>query len=182
MADFIAELLQKPSHPMDSSKEGWWVLQVDGASRVFDYKVGLILQSPIGKLLEQAIRLGFLASNNEVEYEAILVELDLALILAVAKLKICSDSQLVIGQIQIEYEAKDKCMAHYLTLVQAGLAKLSECVVERVPQLENLKTDALERIATTLPINEAVLLPIYLQTTSSIATATICSTSETDTN
>lgn len=37
-------------------------------------------------------------------------------------------------------------------------------------------------IATTLLIKEAVLLPIYLQTTSSIATALVCSTSEENTN
>ncbi|KAL6339389.1 hypothetical protein AAG906_032918 [Vitis piasezkii] len=66
------------------------------------------------------------ASNNEVEYEAILARLDLALTLAAVKLKICSDSQLVIEQIQKEYEAKDERMACYLELVQDNLAKLGE--------------------------------------------------------
>ncbi|RVW16613.1 Transposon Tf2-8 polyprotein [Vitis vinifera] len=37
---------------------------------------GLLLQSPTGEHLEQAIRLGFPASNNEAEYEAILSGLD----------------------------------------------------------------------------------------------------------
>ncbi|RVW90247.1 Retrovirus-related Pol polyprotein from transposon 17.6 [Vitis vinifera] len=57
--------------------------------------VGLLLQSPTGEHLEQAIRLGFSASNNEAEYEAILSGLDLALALSVSKLRIYSDSQLV---------------------------------------------------------------------------------------
>ncbi|KAL6331678.1 hypothetical protein AAG906_014328 [Vitis piasezkii] len=78
------------------------------------------------KSIKQAIQLGFLASNNEAKYEAILVQLELARSLTVIKLKICSDSQLVIGQIQKEYEAKDECMAHYLALVQDSLAKLGE--------------------------------------------------------
>ena len=55
-------------------------------------KVGLILQSPIGELMEQVIHLNFSASNNEAEYEAVLVGLDLALILAASKLEIKSDS------------------------------------------------------------------------------------------
>ena len=37
------------------------------------------MQSPTGELVEQAIRLSFLVSNNEVEYEAMLSGLDLAL-------------------------------------------------------------------------------------------------------
>lgn len=55
-------------------------------------RVGLILQSPIGELIEQAIRLSFFASNNETKYETVLVGPDLALILVVAKLEIKSNS------------------------------------------------------------------------------------------
>lgn len=73
-------------------------------------------------------------------------------------------------------------MAHYLILVQVGLAKLSEWVIERVPRIENLKVDALVGIVATLPVKEVMLLPIYLQTASSITAASICSTIETDTD
>lgn len=55
-----------------------------------------------------------------------MVGLDLALTLATIKLKICSNSQLIIGQIRKEYEAKDEYMARYLTLVENRLAKLGE--------------------------------------------------------
>ncbi|RVW97024.1 hypothetical protein CK203_032400 [Vitis vinifera] len=84
-----------------------------------------------------------------------------------------SNSQIVVDQIQKEYEAKYECMTSYLTLVQDGLAKLSEWVVKRVPRTENLKDDALAKIVATLPIKEVMLLPIYLQTMSSIATTSI---------
>ena len=73
-------------------------------------------------------------------------------------------------------------MAHYLIWVQANLAKLSEWVVERMPRTENMKVDILVGIVATLSINEALLLPIYLQTTSSIAVTLVCSTSEENTN
>ena len=52
MIDFIVELPTKPSHLDEFPGEGWWILHVDGASRVFSSGVGLILQSPIEKLLE----------------------------------------------------------------------------------------------------------------------------------
>nr|CAN69501.1 hypothetical protein VITISV_024145 [Vitis vinifera] len=141
--------------------------RVVGTSREWNiqslqFRGRLILQSPTEELLEQAIRLGFLASNNEVEYEAILARLDLALTLATVKLKICSDSQLVIQQIRKEYEAKEERMARYLELVQDNLAKLGEWAVERVPQIENSKADALVEMVATLPIKAVVLLSIYL--------------------
>ena len=64
--------------------------------------------------------------------------------------------------------------------VWANLKKLTEWDVKRIPRAENVQVDALARIASTFPINEVVQLPIYLQTTSSITTTSICSGSKTD--
>ncbi|RVW68796.1 Gag-Pol polyprotein [Vitis vinifera] len=69
MADFVLEYSRRPSQHHESSKQEWWTLRVDGASRSSGSGVGLLLQSPTGEHLEQAIRLGFSASNNEAEYE-----------------------------------------------------------------------------------------------------------------
>ncbi|KAL6327131.1 hypothetical protein AAG906_014949 [Vitis piasezkii] len=57
------------------------------------------------------------ASKSGVEYEVVLTGLDLAITLAVTRLEIRSDSQLITGQIQKEYEAKDEHMACYLTMM-----------------------------------------------------------------
>ncbi|RVX11727.1 hypothetical protein CK203_009440 [Vitis vinifera] len=72
MADFVLEYSRRPNQHHESSEQEWWTLRVDGASRSSGSGVGLLLQSPTGEHLEQAIRLGFSASNNEAEYEAIL--------------------------------------------------------------------------------------------------------------
>ncbi|RVW75027.1 Transposon Ty3-I Gag-Pol polyprotein [Vitis vinifera] len=77
MADFVLEYSRRPNQHHESSEQEWWTLRVDGASRSSGSGVGLLLQSPTGEHLEQAIRLGFSASNNEAEYEAILSGLDL---------------------------------------------------------------------------------------------------------
>lgn len=97
MADFIAEIPQKSSQLIGPIENGWWILHIDGASWVSRFGVSLLLQSPIREQLEQSIRHGFPTSNNKVEYEVILSGLGLALALSVSKLKICSDSQLVVG-------------------------------------------------------------------------------------
>ncbi|RVW71260.1 Transposon Ty3-I Gag-Pol polyprotein [Vitis vinifera] len=165
MADFVLEYSRRPSQHHESSKQEWWTLRVDGASRSSGSGVGLLLQSPTGEHLEQAIRLGFSASNNEAEYEAILSGLDLALALSVSKLRIYSDSQLVVKHVQEEYEAKDARMARYLAKVRNTLQQFTEWTIEKIKRADNRRADALAGIAASLPIKEAILLPIHVQPT-----------------
>ena len=55
-----------------------WRLSVDGVANAQGSGVGLILTSPDGIDIEYALRFGFRASNNEVEYEVIIAGLNLA--------------------------------------------------------------------------------------------------------
>ncbi|XP_010658094.1 uncharacterized protein LOC104881059 [Vitis vinifera] len=148
MADFVVEYSQRSAQHKEPRGEEWWTLQVDGASWSSGFGVGLLLQSPTGEQLEQAIRLGFPASNNEAEYEAILSGLDLALAPSVSRLRVYSDSQLVVRHVQKEYEAKDEHMARYLTKVRHTLQRFSEWTIEKIKRTENGRVDAL---AGTLP-------------------------------
>ena len=104
LADFLAEIPQQERKP-DSS--GWWTLNVDGASRQTGASLGLQLKAPTGEVIEQAIRLSFHASKNKVEYEAIIVGLDLAIFVSSEKIVIRNDSQLVVGQVNKENETRD---------------------------------------------------------------------------
>ena len=99
MVDVVLEYSQRPSQRQEPNEEKWWTLRVDGASRSSGSGVGLLLQSPIGEHLEQAILLGFPVSNNEAEYETIISVLDLTLTLSVSKLRVYSDSQLVVRHV-----------------------------------------------------------------------------------
>ena len=83
-----------------------------------------MLQSPMGEQIEQAVWLDFSMSNNEAKYEVILIGLNLALALIATKVERRSDSQIVVGQIQREYEVRDECMARYLALVDAQMKKV----------------------------------------------------------
>ncbi|CAL2240994.1 unnamed protein product [Prunus armeniaca] len=63
-----------------------WQLRVDEASNQKGAGAGVVIITPDGTLLEQAITLGFPALNNEVEYEALLAGLRLAKELSIKKL------------------------------------------------------------------------------------------------
>ena len=102
----------------------------------------------------------------------------LPLALSVSKLRVYSDSQLVVRHVQNEYEAKDAHMARYLTKVRDTLQRFTEWTIEKIRRTENGRADALAGIAASLPIKEAILLPIHVQTNPSIAEASTCNTIE----
>ena len=64
------------------------------------------------------IRLDFPASNNETEYEAILAEIYLVKSISSEKFIICSDFQLVVGQVNGEYKMRDRRMVRYTSLAK----------------------------------------------------------------
>ena len=140
----------------------WSILDVDGVSWASRAGVGLVLLSLTGEPIEQSVCLDFSTSNNEAEYEAIIVSLELALTLATSKIETRSDSQLVVGQIQREYEVRDERMVRYLSGMESRLAKLSNWRVKRVPREENEKVNALAEVTATLPITESIMLPVYV--------------------
>ena len=69
---------------------------MDGAANAQGSSAGLILTSPDGIDVEYAIRFDFQASNNEAEYKAVIVGLNLAHSMEANQLEVSSDSQLVV--------------------------------------------------------------------------------------
>ena len=61
---------------MKDSKK--WVVHVDGSTTQPAGGIGVVVQSPEGDKLKHKIRLQYQATNNEVEYEALLKGLELA--------------------------------------------------------------------------------------------------------
>ena len=121
---------------------------------------------PIGEVIEQSIRLNFFASNNE----AIIVELNLAISVSLEKICIRSDSQLVVGQLNEEYEARDQCMAKYVSLINLRLGCFAAWRLEHIPRISNRKADAMAVVVASLPIKDTVLFLVYYQPKSSITT------------
>ena len=79
---------------------------VDGASNARGFGAGIIMISPKGLRLEKSLRLGFQASNNEVEYEALIAGLRVSRKLGTEDVEIFSDSRLVVSQVKESFEVK----------------------------------------------------------------------------
>ena len=150
LADFVMEFTsaEPAKNAQTVSNLSAWKLSVDGASNVQGSGAGLILTSPEGMDIEYALKFGFQASNNEAEYEAVIAGLNLAYSLEVDQLEVCSDSQLVVRQIEDTYEAKSGRMILYLKQVWDLLKKFVMVQVRHIPRAENSRADALEKLAT----------------------------------
>ena len=78
----------------------------------------LVLISPEMIIIEKPLRLGFSATNNEAEYEALLVGMTMVQKMGGKVVEIFSDSRLVMGQVQGELKARDMRMKEYLSQVR----------------------------------------------------------------
>ncbi|KAJ8480483.1 hypothetical protein OPV22_024210 [Ensete ventricosum] len=76
-----------------------WTLHIDGSANSERGGVGLVLKDPSGHVYEHALRLGFRATNNEAEYEALLFGLKVAADLGAEDIEVFTDSQLIAGQV-----------------------------------------------------------------------------------
>lgn len=84
-----------------------WQLFVDGAANQKRSRIGIVIISPEGITLEKSLRLGFLATNNESDYEALQVGLVAIQKLGGKSVRPYCDSRLIVGQVRGDYKAKD---------------------------------------------------------------------------
>ena len=72
---------------------------MDGASNQKGSRVGLVLISPEKVIIEKSLRLDFPATNNEAEYEALLIGMAMVQRMGGKSIKLFLDSTLVVGQV-----------------------------------------------------------------------------------
>ena len=74
-----------------------WELYVDGAANQRGSGVGLVLVSLEKITIEKSLRLSFSTTNNEAEYEALLMGMMMVQKMGGKAVKVFSDSKLVVG-------------------------------------------------------------------------------------
>jgi ribonuclease HI len=156
LADFIAEFTPAEMGPMwvnhvsSIQHMKGWKLYIDGASNSRGSGLGVVLTAPQGQMMELAIRLGFPASNNVAEYEALLHGLRCAIALQADPFTVYCDSQLVVNQISGDYAANDEKMKIYLAEAKKLLEKFKLVQVEHIGRDLNGHADALAGLASAV--------------------------------
>ena len=166
LVDYIMEFT--PSNPSTKPTETTqlasdlpiWGLSVDRAANSQGSGAGLILTSSDGIDVEYVLRLEFQASNNEAEYEAVIAGLNLAHSMEADQLKVCSDSQLVVKQIEDSYEARGEKIILCLKKVRELFKTFIRVQVRHVPRAENSRADALAKLTTASREDLDRLVPV----------------------
>uniref|UniRef100_A0A2N9HRX3 Uncharacterized protein n=1 Tax=Fagus sylvatica TaxID=28930 RepID=A0A2N9HRX3_FAGSY len=150
LADFIAEFTSKDDEPTeDVEQTSKWTMNIDGSSTKDSGGVGVVLKSPEGDTIKQAVRLQYPTTNNEAEYEALLTGLEMAKVLGATELEVLSDSQLVVGQVNGDYEAKEGRMQRYLHQARHRISQFREVKLSRIPREQNTEADQLAKSASS---------------------------------
>ena len=82
-----------------------------------EQKIGIVLVTPEKLIMEKSLRLGFLATNNEVKCKTLLARVVLVSQLGGEMVELYLDSRLVMGQVNGDFEAWDERMQGYLAKV-----------------------------------------------------------------
>ncbi|GKD84058.1 reverse transcriptase domain-containing protein [Tanacetum coccineum] len=110
---------------------------------------GLILTSLEGMEFTYALRFQFTASNNEAEYEALIVGLWIATHMGMRNVHVSVDSKLVANQVLGTYVSNEENMVKYLKKAKSLISGFANFSISQVPRSKNKKADALSKIAST---------------------------------
>ena len=159
MAEFFEPLLEEmaATQNMDEKSVGTislqepllWKVYVDGVANKIGSGVGLVLVSPKQITIEKSLRLGFSATNNEAEYEALLKGMFMVQRMGGKAVNIFSDLRLVVDQVKGKLEARDERMQGYLSQVRHLQSGFESFSLLHVPRSENTHADSLVTLATS---------------------------------
>ena len=117
------------------------------------FPLGIVLVTPEKLVIEKSLQLGFLATNNEVEYEALLAGMTMVSQLRKEVIELYSDSRLVVGQVNEEFEVWDERIQGYLAKVKQARVHFKSFTLKQIPKGQNFHANSLAMLETSLGSN-----------------------------
>jgi ribonuclease HI len=130
-----------------------WKLFFDGSTCREGQGVEVVRVSPRGAIFEQSIRLEYFYTNNQAEYEAIMLGLQILSSMGVKSVKVFGDSLLVVQQIAKVFQCFDGSLNAYLDKCLKIIALFDDCTVQHVSRDENTSTNDLVQQASDFRSN-----------------------------
>jgi len=145
------DVVEAPAVPSSVSRRNdsgneYHIVQFDGGARGNPgvAGAGVVLMDSEGKVMcKKSMFLGEDVTNNQAEYEALIMGLNLGLQMGLKNLRVEGDSELVINQVTGHYKVRDQ---HLLSLRQKAseiLEQMEDVVIAHIPRNENKIADAL---------------------------------------
>ena len=126
-----------------------WKVYVDGTANHKGSRMGLVVVSPERIIIKKSLRLGFLATNIEAEFEALLEGMAIVQKMGGRTVEMFSDSMLVLGQVKGEREARDVRMQEYLNQARHMQSRFDSFSLHQIPRSRNAHVDSLATLANS---------------------------------
>ena len=134
-----------------------WTLFFDGSSCGNGSGIGVVLISPRGANFEFSFPIEVSATNNQVEYRAILKGIQLLREIKADAVEIFEDSMLVINQLFGEYECKDDVLRLYHEECLPLLKEFKMVTIEHVPKFYSSDVNRLTQHTAGYRIMEGLM-------------------------
>ena len=131
-----------------------WILKFDGSSTEKSVRAGIVTISPKGIKTTLSFNLAFKCTNNQAEYEAFVIGLQILMELGAQEVHITGDSQLVLRQLTREYKCNNLLLARYYTASTKLLDSFQSVDFEYVPRESNWEADELAQVASGVKMIE----------------------------
>ncbi len=124
-------------------------MHVDGSSRgnPGEAGAGVVFFGPDGRVLGKAGRYLGLATNNEAEYQALLLGLEVARARGLRRLEIVADSELLVRQLTGAYKVREPRLKALCDQALARLSGLDGYTIRHARRAENAEADAMANAA-----------------------------------
>ncbi|XP_050374574.1 uncharacterized protein LOC126792132 [Argentina anserina] len=133
-----------------------WVLYFDGSNTVHLSGAGVALVSPSGARHCYSFQLEWKCTNNQAEYEAVIIGLKLLLDLEVTKVQVLGDSLLVINQLKGVYKCNSFTLLTFWERASELLDQFADVVLDYIPRERNFVANEVAQLATGIRLTDGV--------------------------
>ncbi|XP_024164406.1 uncharacterized protein LOC112171456 [Rosa chinensis] len=133
-----------------------WILFFDGSRTETLAGAGIVLENPAGDHFSYSFQLEFKCTNNQAEYEALIIGLEVLLELGVRDVQVRGDSLLVINQLQEKYRCVSCMLVPYLNSAVELLDQFDDVDLEYIPRERNFAANELAQLATGITLKYGV--------------------------
>ncbi len=125
------------------------IVNVDGGARgnPGPAAIAAVVCDAAGVVLDEHTRTIGDATNNEAEYQAVLLGIERARELGASNVRLIGDSELIVRQVRGEYKVKKQHLRPLHRAVLKGLEQFDRWAIESVPRERNARADGLVNVA-----------------------------------
>ncbi|XP_043714589.1 uncharacterized protein LOC122662949 [Telopea speciosissima] len=139
-----------------------WKLFFEGSRTSASTGAGIVLLSPTNIEIHLTFQLCFPCTNNQAEYEALIISLKMLSAMRVWNVEIISNSQLVIRHLAKEYRCESQTLLPYFSLAQQCLSKFDDTSVKHIPRAENSVANGLAQAASSILFSKGEVEKVFI--------------------